>query len=95
MEDIIIVYKAIDWILNREDASSIGGADNNANNKNAYKKTYFNTYNIININAGANVDNTSITGKKVGNNTNNTSLSQLNRLKEVNKSGLSIIKKVR
>ena len=69
------------------DAGGTGGADNNVDNKNASTKADFSTYNIADANAGAGAGDTSVTGEKVGNNTNNTGVAQLGKVGRVDKSG--------
>lgn len=49
-------------ILDRRDASGIGGVDNNSNGKNAYTKAGFSTYNVVDANRGTVEDNISGTG---------------------------------
>lgn len=46
----------IGQILDKKDASNISGIDNNINSKNAHIKTSFNTYNIIDANAGTSIN---------------------------------------
>lgn len=54
-----------------KDNGSTSSVDNNANNKNAYAKIYFTTYNVSNTSA----NDTSGTGEKICNNKKNTDAS--------------------
>lgn len=55
--DIISGYKTISQILDKRNAGSNTGANNNSNDKNVHAKTGFSIYNIRNTNASTNVSN--------------------------------------
>lgn len=58
-KEIIGNYRIISQIFDKKNIGGTGDVNNNSDNKNAYIKTRFKTYNIVSANADTNIEDTS------------------------------------